>query len=156
MYNLTVATAHTYFVGEGAWLVHNHCKAIVLGRNTYAPQFAEKNGGHYYTDWDKEGIVTFKDILEYELKNGKQPSSRFFEFQFPTAMENANTVKFTLGGIEDDIEAAIRNGAKGPYTVPHNFTNHELYLILTNRAWYDKTIFYAANGVKKFLPFLGD
>ncbi|MCP5101666.1 MAG: hypothetical protein GY943_39495, partial [Chloroflexi bacterium] len=29
MYNFTVATAHTYFVGEGQWLVHNDC----LGRN---------------------------------------------------------------------------------------------------------------------------
>jgi hypothetical protein len=30
MYNFTVATAHTYFVGEGRWLVHNSCgnKAI--------------------------------------------------------------------------------------------------------------------------------
>lgn len=26
MYNLTVDTAHTYFVGEGQWLVHNACK----------------------------------------------------------------------------------------------------------------------------------
>lgn len=25
MYNFTVATAHTYFVGEGQWLVHNAC-----------------------------------------------------------------------------------------------------------------------------------
>lgn len=25
MYNLTVATAHTYFVGERQWLVHNSC-----------------------------------------------------------------------------------------------------------------------------------
>lgn len=25
MYNLTVDTAHTYFVGEGQWLVHNAC-----------------------------------------------------------------------------------------------------------------------------------
>jgi len=25
MYNLTVATAHTYFVGDGQWLVHNTC-----------------------------------------------------------------------------------------------------------------------------------
>jgi len=25
MYNLTVATAHTFFVGEGQWLVHNDC-----------------------------------------------------------------------------------------------------------------------------------
>lgn len=34
MYNLTVATAHTYFVGEGQWLVHNICwahKAVVYG-----------------------------------------------------------------------------------------------------------------------------
>ncbi len=25
MYNLTIATAHTFFVGEGQWLVHNKC-----------------------------------------------------------------------------------------------------------------------------------
>ncbi len=25
MYNMTVATAHTYFVGDGHWLVHNSC-----------------------------------------------------------------------------------------------------------------------------------
>jgi hypothetical protein len=25
MYNLSVATAHTFFVGEGRWLVHNSC-----------------------------------------------------------------------------------------------------------------------------------
>jgi predicted RNase H-like nuclease (RuvC/YqgF family) len=25
MYNLTVATAHTYLVGAGLWLVHNSC-----------------------------------------------------------------------------------------------------------------------------------
>ncbi|NIT56775.1 MAG: hypothetical protein GWN00_11245, partial [Aliifodinibius sp.] len=26
LYNLTVAEAHTYFVGAGQWLVHNGCK----------------------------------------------------------------------------------------------------------------------------------
>jgi len=26
MYNLTVAAAHTYFVGDGRWLVHNKCE----------------------------------------------------------------------------------------------------------------------------------
>jgi len=26
MYNLTVDAAHTYFVGDGQWLVHNACK----------------------------------------------------------------------------------------------------------------------------------
>ncbi len=28
MYNLTVDTAHTFFVGEGQWLVHNDCRAL--------------------------------------------------------------------------------------------------------------------------------
>lgn len=28
MYNLTVAEAHTYFVGEGRWLVHNICGSV--------------------------------------------------------------------------------------------------------------------------------
>lgn len=28
MYNLTVDTAHTFFVGEGQWLVHNTCRSI--------------------------------------------------------------------------------------------------------------------------------
>ena len=26
MYNFTVGTAHTYFVGQGQWLVHNRCR----------------------------------------------------------------------------------------------------------------------------------
>jgi hypothetical protein len=28
MYNLTVDTAHTFFVGDGQWLVHNDCRKI--------------------------------------------------------------------------------------------------------------------------------
>jgi hypothetical protein len=31
MYNLTVATAHTYFVGDGQWLVHNTCNPYEVG-----------------------------------------------------------------------------------------------------------------------------
>jgi hypothetical protein len=29
MYNLTVAEAHTYFVGDGEWLVHNACSRVL-------------------------------------------------------------------------------------------------------------------------------
>ena len=29
MYNLTVDTAHTYFVGDGQWLVHNDCAGSI-------------------------------------------------------------------------------------------------------------------------------
>jgi len=32
MYNLTVATAHTFFVGEDQWLVHNACTPYQVGR----------------------------------------------------------------------------------------------------------------------------
>lgn len=32
-YNITVASAHTYFVGEGGWLVHNACKYTELAAN---------------------------------------------------------------------------------------------------------------------------
>jgi hypothetical protein len=31
MYNFTVADAHTYFVGEGGWLVHNQCGPYEVG-----------------------------------------------------------------------------------------------------------------------------
>lgn len=31
MYNLTVDTAHTFFVGEGQWLVHNDCDFWLSG-----------------------------------------------------------------------------------------------------------------------------
>lgn len=30
MYNLTVAVAHTFFVGDGKWLVHNTCGPISM------------------------------------------------------------------------------------------------------------------------------
>ncbi len=34
MYNLTVATAHTYLVGEGGWLVHNGpCGAFEIAKS---------------------------------------------------------------------------------------------------------------------------
>ncbi|MEZ4736341.1 MAG: polymorphic toxin-type HINT domain-containing protein [Caldilineaceae bacterium] len=34
MYNLTVADAHTFFVGDGQWLVHNQCNSSPLGRGS--------------------------------------------------------------------------------------------------------------------------
>jgi len=44
MYNLTVGTAHTYFVGAGEWLVHNACPPLEEGTaiTKYDPKFAAK------------------------------------------------------------------------------------------------------------------
>jgi hypothetical protein len=38
MYNLTVATAHTFFVGEEGWLVHNACGATTKPKWPNTPQ----------------------------------------------------------------------------------------------------------------------
>ena len=43
MYNMTVATAHTYFVGDGQWLVHNACPDdIFWGSQRKANQAARR------------------------------------------------------------------------------------------------------------------
>ena len=43
MYNLTVAEAHTYFVGNGGWLVHNACSRKLRG-NLTVPKEWDENG----------------------------------------------------------------------------------------------------------------
>jgi hypothetical protein len=40
MYNLTVEGAHTYFVGDGQWLVHNHCGKWVNVNESMSPRAA--------------------------------------------------------------------------------------------------------------------
>jgi hypothetical protein len=47
MYNFTVATAHTYFVGDGQWLVHNDCADFITSANWEAISYTSsacKNG----------------------------------------------------------------------------------------------------------------
>lgn len=73
----------------------------------------------------------------------------FFDFPFPTAMNNAESIHFNLQGIAN-IDEAVRLGAMG-----RGFTNTELYLILHNREWFNKTTFYnVPEG--EVLRFLGD
>ncbi len=58
MYNLSVAEAHTYFVGAGQWLVHNGCDISITGD-------AKSKYGSY--------TITFKSGKRY---HGKGPLSR--------------------------------------------------------------------------------
>jgi hypothetical protein len=56
MYNLTVDTAHTFFVGEGQWLVHN-CggspKKIVIGETMERVKDAARElGADWYHAWN--------------------------------------------------------------------------------------------------------
>ncbi len=155
MYNLTVAAAHTFFVGEGQWLVHNKCKDAVLGINTYLDSFTSKVGGENYTQWwwTNGGTLISLDDFKRAVNNGS-PMDDFFDFPFPTAMDNAPTIHFNLKGIDngaDGIELAIEKGK-----LSQGYTNTELYLILNNRAWYNKTKFYDRNGNIIKLSFLGN
>jgi hypothetical protein len=106
MYNLTVGTAHTFFVGEGQWLVHNACNIIAGGGasidnippsyRSWIEKFAERYdtevtvvGSHAagtsdpYSDWDyliggKSKIRTSaRHQLPHGLAGGELNSSGF-------------------------------------------------------------------------------
>jgi hypothetical protein len=51
MYNLTVADAHTYFVGVDEWLVHNACSRI-LRRNLEKPTWSDE-----VAEWQAHHII---------------------------------------------------------------------------------------------------
>ncbi len=61
MYNLTVDTAHTYFVGEGQWLVHNGCpKSNTLQPGPYAQRSIPARGPN--RDWTNEEIQSMSVV----------------------------------------------------------------------------------------------
>ena len=43
MYNLTVDAAHTFYVGEGGWLVHNACGLNPASKHSGIPVFAQES-----------------------------------------------------------------------------------------------------------------
>jgi len=83
MYNLTVAEAHTFFVGQGEWLVHNTC----------APQLPNRNGVGPTTGYllDSEG-----NTIGDPLVSGRNPYS-----SDPTLVRGDSN----LYTIQDHVEA---------------------------------------------------
>jgi len=64
MYNLAVAVAHTFFVGDEQWLVHNADRKCIikLGFSTILDCDAGKNiPGLDYRQWHDEGITQYPD-----------------------------------------------------------------------------------------------
>ena len=107
MYNLTVNTSHTFFVGDGQWLVHN-CDPVAFGMQRYGLQgFA-----------DKQGAKTFADL-------GLNPNSPTFAKDLVNAMTNAKSIEFNLNGMQD-VGELIRNPAFG---VAAGSTNWELQVV---------------------------
>jgi len=107
MYNLTVADAHTYYVGDGQWLVHNACPPRIINK-----KFA---GETYYPS---------NPLLRLKYPNGVQFNSSGFPDFSPYSVADVK-IKLT-GDYVDDFaaanEAAGINGKKPPrgYTWHHH------------------------------------
>jgi len=63
MYNLTVATAHTYFVGEGQWLVHNakKCNFELQSHGGATGMDVRTKGYHIDSDIGELGFRPFRN-----------------------------------------------------------------------------------------------
>ncbi len=135
MYNFSVAEAHTYFVGESQWLVHNDCGKVALGKTSHLDDFKK---GKDWSDWR---------ILEDEYRESR--TTDVFEW-LPMMLRDAKELHFNTTGLGSWQEAF----AKGYYG--GGITEWELHYILTNRQLYDKTTFYDEYGNVIDIPFQGD
>jgi hypothetical protein len=111
MYNLSVETAHTFFVGEGQWLVHNAgCNDhIVLGLRAYGLDDTAKSFGGRTLLSD----ANWKDTL---LKGIADPNMKF-------------TVSLDgLSGTSpySQVMSAVQRGV-GPNASPTNWELAQLY-----------------------------
>lgn len=69
MYNLTVDTAHTFYVGEGQWLVHNACKPGQAGAfDSFKGVVGDKLTPHHmpqaaqgFTPYEKGGALVMHE-----------------------------------------------------------------------------------------------
>ncbi len=78
MYDLTVAEAHTFAVGEGRWVVHNACNWQPLGGFT---NDIRSKGFHF--NWVDRGRLQYEvtliaDEVTGEIITSKWPSGTFF------------------------------------------------------------------------------
>jgi RHS repeat-associated protein len=89
---------------------------------------------------DQTGAKAFPDWEESRLSGPTFPN---FPEAFESAMSKTKHIHFNLDGI-DDVNAALQQGAQG--WGARNMTNTELYLIVNNSTWFNKTTFYR-NGV---------
>jgi len=150
MYNFTVDVAHTYFVGENQWLVHNsNCRnAIALGvsgghRNNYHQQFARRMGNHVfsYEMWAHRAVTS--DPAARRMVNDP---AHFWTFTFPHVMNNDELdVLFSLEHLQGGVKAAYQRGASSNSNDWLSWADRELYLIINNDKWFKKTRFFGEN-----------
>lgn len=101
MYNFTVATAHTYFVGDGQWLVHNYCPLRLDSPRTFS------RGGDNFLLEMGDSKYGWTHIWERHIRQGADDA--LF----------ANRSKFLNSASQEDIfnllEQTLQNGTPGSY-----------------------------------------
>ncbi|PKO12525.1 MAG: hypothetical protein CVU39_23870 [Chloroflexi bacterium HGW-Chloroflexi-10] len=77
MYNLTVNTAHTYFIGEVQWLVHNICKPIGIPQTSSDPTHAAVSAAIAQQGSQKFNVVNVYLNKSIGTVTGKRAPSRW-------------------------------------------------------------------------------
>jgi hypothetical protein len=89
MYNLTVDTAHTYFVGEGQWLVHNACPKKTpnfddldtIRPGPYADKSIPARGpDRNFKDWERTQINDIGRTTGCHTCGTKNPGTKYGDF----------------------------------------------------------------------------
>lgn len=114
-----------------------------LGKSRYLDKFSSDVGAQNYNNWQEiagGSLIRKEDLKAFVLGGGTAGPNYFFDFEFPTAMNNASRIHFNLRGI-DNVDEAVRLGSYNNPRV-YGWTETELHQIITNRKWYDKTEFH--------------
>jgi hypothetical protein len=134
MYNLTVDVAHTFFVGDGQWLVHNTCKPVQPHPNARS----SANLNHVYEITMTDNTTGVTSVYKYGVSN--RPLNP--DFTSPRAMEQvegwnrvkhgrityqSRTLAYNIRGrdlalkMEQGlVDTHARNNSRGYYGPPGN------------------------------------
>lgn len=114
MYNLTVDKAHTFFVGQGQWLVHNDCWVTPGGRRidpNHTDKIFDQRG---FTDYELDDIIdNFDEVFVQSDGDGvylKRSSSGKYDAVI-TGSEDDNFIVTAFRDMtEKDLQAKIKGG----------------------------------------------
>ena len=123
MYNLTVAEAHTFFVGDGQWLVHNECFSRELTLSDLGLEGTVQELSGSFTLNNTEAFVKI-DMIEGIIKN---PFSIMQNLKNTARNAGAKTLRIEAVLANEDLYTFLvrRYGMK---TDP--ITNHEFIEII--------------------------
>lgn len=119
VYHLTVDEAHTYFVGDGAWLVHNACPRLYRGTSA-------TNNKAQVDVANEDGLMLSDAVLDVYIKTGGN-----LDAAVETAMQQHYASLNQYGSIENYVhahhtETIINRDARTlvSFTSDSNMANH--------------------------------